>query len=476
MLDPNSPETRWSGAREVMGMSGPIILGSLSYTIMLFIDNVMVARLGTSALAAIGSAGLWSYILGCFIFGAVGCVSTFVSQSLGRGATKNCSVYAWHGIYVAQGAIIVALVLWPVSGAMFRLMPHPPEVIRLEILYFQARLPGYVMMAMVVALASFFQGIGRPSVPMLVAIVANIANVGLNYLLIFGKLGFPRWGIAGAGIATVLAMTMQVIMLFGVFLSKPLDDRFETRRSYGFSLQRARDLVRIGVPSGFMIFMDVFNWGIFSTLVVGYFGAVALASHNAAISFAHLCFMPALGLNQGIAAIVGYYIGKERIDRAYSRTYTAMKIGGIYMFAAGLVFAVFGGYLIDVFFSDDPGVIRLGHILLIFSAAFQAFDAINIVASGALRGAGDTRWMAVATFMLAYFVFLPTSMMLAFMAGWGAIGAWAGATFYIIILSGILFTRFKRGEWQHIRIFAEETEALPDLEPDAPECEKEPVG
>jgi len=476
MLDPNAPETRWSGVREVMGMSGPIILGSLSYTIMLFVDNVMVARLGTSALAAMGSAGLWSYILGCFIFGAVGCVSTFVSQSLGRGTLKNCAAYAWHGIYVAQAAIVVALVLWPLSGPIFRLMPHTPEVTRLETLYFQARLPGYVMMAMVAALASFFQGIGRPSVPMLVAIVANIANIGLNYLLIFGKLGFPRWGIAGAGIATVIAMTVQVVMLFGVFLSKPLNDRFETRRSFGFSGERIRELVRIGVPAGFMIFMDVFNWGIFSTLIVGYFGDVALASHNAAISFTHLCFMPALGLNQGIAAIVGYYIGKKCIDRAYSRTYTAMKIAGIYMCATGLVFAVSGGYLIDFFFSDDPGVIRLGHILLLFSAAFQAFDAINIVASGSLRGAGDTRWMAVATFVLAYFVFLPASMLLAFAAGWGAIGAWTGATIYIVILSGILFTRFKRGEWQHIRIFAEDTDASPELEPDPAGCEKEPAG
>ncbi|HUW63057.1 MAG TPA: MATE family efflux transporter [Candidatus Bathyarchaeia archaeon] len=462
MLDLNAPETRWSGVREVMGMSGPIILGSLSYTIMLFVDNVMVARLGTSALAAVGSAGLWTFILGCFILGVVGCVSTFVAQSMGRGAMDNCARYTWQGIYVALLAAVLALVLWPISGPLFRLMPHPPEVIRLELIYFRIRLPGYVMMAMITALASFFQGIGRPGIPMVVAIAANLANVGLNYLLIFGKFGFPRWGIGGAATATVMAMVLQVVLLFFIFLSRPVHDRFGSRGARAFDRVKARELLRIGVPAGFMFFMDVFNWGIFSSFIVGYFGAVSLASHNASMSFMHLCFMPALGLNQGIAAIVGYYIGKKRIDRAFSRTYTAMKIAAAYMALAGIVFAVFGSRLIATFFSDDPAVIHLGHILLIFSAAFQGFDAINIVASGALRGAGDTRWMAVATFVLNYFVFLPAAMLLAFSAGWGAIGAWTGATAYIVILSGFLFTRFARGQWQHIRIFSEDVAAVSD--------------
>lgn len=454
MLDLNLPETRWSGVREVMAMSGPIILGSLSYTIMLFVDNVMVAKLGTENLAAIGSAGLWSYILGCFILGVVGCVSTFVSQSMGRGAMENCARYAWQGIYVSQLAVILALILWPISGPLFRLMPHPTEVIRLETIYFQVRLPGYVMMAMITALASFFQGIGRPGVPMMVAIVANFSNVGMNYLLIYGKFGFPRWGIGGAAAATVLAMVFQVVLLMLIFLSKPLHEKFGTRHAANFDIVRSRELLRIGLPVGAMFFMDVFNWGIFSSFIVGYFGAVSLASHNAAMSFTHLCFMPAIGLNQGIAAIVGFYIGKKRFDRAFSRTYTAMKIAAIYMFLAGVVFAVFGRQLIGIFFSDDQDVIRLGHILLIFSAAFQAFDAINIVAGGALRGAGDTRWMAILTFLLAYLGFLPAAMLLAFPVGLGAIGAWTGATAYIIILAAFLFTRFARGKWQHIRIFS----------------------
>ncbi len=457
MLDLSAPETRWSGVREVMGMSGPIILGSLSFTIMLFIDNVMVARLGTDALAAMGSAGLWSYILGCFILGVVGCVSTFVSQSMGREALKNCGRYAWQGLYVSMLAGVLAFILWPLSAPLFHAMPHMPEVIRLETIYFEIRLPGYLLTAWITALAAFFQGIGRPAVPMAIGIIADLSKTGLNYLLIYGHFGFPKWGIAGAGVATLLALALQAGLLMAVFLSPPINEKFASRSGFRFDAKKSRELLRVGLPVGAMFFMDVFNWGIFTSFLVGSFGAIWLASHNAAMSFMYLCFMPAVGLNQGIAAIVGYYIGKRRFDRAFKRTYTAIKIAMAYMIMAGLVFATFGGHLIATFFSSDPEVINLGHKLLILSAAFQAFDAINIIAGGALRGAGDTRWMAGVTFLLAYGLFLPLAIFLAFPAKLGAMGAWYGATAYIILLAAFLFTRFARGHWQHIRLFSEDT-------------------
>ncbi len=450
-------EPRWAGVREVMGMSGPIVLGSLSYTIMQFIDSVMVAQLGTDALAAVGSAGLWSYITGCLILGVVGCVSTFIAQSYGRGDLPNCARYAWQGIYLSAFAGMMALILWPASGPLFRAMDHSPEVTQFELVFFRVRLLGYVSMAWVTALAAFFQAIGRPGIPMYVAIIANLVNFVLNYLLIFGHFGFPKLGIAGSATATVIAMTIQVILLHAVFLSAPFNARFGSRRAWALDLRRIRELGRIGLPSGLTIFMDVANWGIFTSFIVGHFGAVSLASHNAAISFMHLSFMPALGLNQGIAAIVGQYIGRRDTRTAAARTYTAMRIAIAYMFLTGLVFAAFGQPLIHLMFSDDPEVLDLGHKLLLLAALFQGFDAINITASGALRGAGDTRWMAMVTFLFAYFFFLPLAMLLAFPVHLGAIGAWIGATAYIIGLSGFLFTRFYKGRWREIRIFTEDT-------------------
>jgi len=437
-------------------MSGPIILGTFSHTAMQFIDQVMISRLGTDALAAAGSAGVWSFVLGCFVLGVVGCVSTFVSQSLGRGQLDNCGRYAWQGVYLSLLAGALALVLLPASGPLFRAMGHTATVTRLELIYFRTRLLGYVSMAWIGALVAFFQAIGRPGIPMWVGIVANLLNAVLNYALIFGHFGFPRLGIAGAALATVISLTVQVVMLQWVFLASPMNARYQTRSTFAFDFARTKELLRIGLPSGLTFLMDMANWGIFTSFIVGGFGTVALASHNATVTFMHVCFMPAVGLNHGIAPIVGKRIGQGEIAIAKARTYTAMKMAMVYMFIMGLTFATFGRPLIRVVFKAPPEVVTLGHKLLILAAIFQAFDAINITVMGALRGAGDTRWMAVVMSLFAYCFFLPLALILAFPAGLGAVGAWIGATVYVIGLSGLFFSRFWGERWRQIRIFSED--------------------
>ncbi len=458
MNTPIETEPRGTGFREVMTMSWPIILGSVSYTVMQFVDMAMVSKLGTNAFAAAGVAGLWSYTMGCLIFGMVGCVSTFAGQCLGRGEPHHCARYAWQGVYLALLTGVVALLLWPVSGLLFRSMGHSPEVTRLELIYFQIRLLSYVPIAWVTALAAFFQAVNRPRIPMNVAMIANALNILFNYLLIFGKFGFPRWGIGGAATGTVLAMLIQAILLHAMFLSRPIHDQFKTRTTYGIDWGRIRELIRVGFPAGLSIFIDIANWGIFTSYVIGHFGESPLAAHNAAIQLMHVSFMPALGINQGIAAIVGQYVGKGDIPRAKARTYTAIKIAMVYMMLAGLCFACFGDDLIRRAFSQDEEVIAMGHVLLILAAVFQGFDAINIVCYGALRGAGDTNWILRMTFICAYFIFLPLAWVMAMPTGGGAIGAWIGATVYIIFLSGVVFLRFRGERWRSIKIFSDEQE------------------
>ncbi len=449
-----STEDRWGGLREVMTISGPIILGSLSYTIMRFVDQMVVSRLGTEALAAMGSAGVWSYVMGCFVFGIAGCVSTFVSQCYGREEWENCARYTWQGVYLAAAAGILALALWPLTGPLFRSMGHSPEVTRQEITFFTVWLAGYAAVAWMTATSSFFQSIGRPNIPMVVTIVANVVNLALNLILVFGLLGFPRLGIAGSALATVIAQWFQALVLHAIFVSRWCDTRFNTRRAFPLDLRRLAELFRIGFFGGLSMFMDVANWAIFTSFVVGHFGDVALASHNAAIGFMHLSFMPALGVNQGICVIVGQYIGRKDYPTAVARTYTAIKATSAYMFVCGVAFAFYGKDLIRVFFSHDPNVMAIGHTLLFMAALFQAFDAINIVVLGALRGAGDTFWIAVILSVGAYLFFLPLALFCAFTLGGGAIGAWIGATIYIIALSGVLLLRFRRGRWRDIQIFS----------------------
>ncbi len=451
-------EPRWAGLREVSFMAGPIVLGMMSHTIMQFVDVAMVSRLGSEALAAVGSAGLWVYILSTFLLGIVGCVSTFVSQCIGREQKEHCAKYAWQGIYLALPAGALSLLLWPLAGPFFRSMPHDELVTNYEITYFQVRLFGYVFLAWGAALAAYFQAIGRPMVPMGIAIFTNILNAGLDYVLIFGIGPFPEWGVYGAAVATVIGQFAFVAVAQTIFLNSRSNREFATRTTYAFDSHRMRELFRIGWPSGLMFLLEIMTWGIFTSLIVGYFGDIEMAAHTTALTVMHMSFILGIGLNHAIAPIVGNWIGKGHPDVAIARTYTAIKIAVVYMTLMGGVFALFGDVIITKAFGQSGEIVTIGYKLLLLAAVFQAFDAVTIVSAGALRGAGDTRWMAVVMGFASYLGFLPLATALSFWDDWGAVGGWVGATIYIIGVSGLIFYRFYGEKWRDISIFLKDDE------------------
>ncbi len=444
---------RQSGIRELFYMAGPIILGTLSFTLMQFTDTWIVSRLGDDAMAAVGTAGLWTFTLSTFFLGLVGCVSTFAAQSLGRGNRPDCASYTWQAIYIAIATGLMALIFWPFADTIiFRYMPHSQEVLRFESVYFKVRLASFAFIAWQTALSSFFQAVNKPTVPMYIGLLAAGVNAPLDFLFVFGWHGYFQWGVAGAAIATNVALGLQVFLLQWVFLTGRFREEFGTRHTWRLDMVKVREFLYIGWPGGLTFLVDVFNWTIFTTFLVGGYGTVSLSAHTATVTIMQVSFMPIVGLGHAITPIVGQWLGRGSIAIAKARTYLAMRIGMVYMGMVGLLFIFFGDVLIHIF-SQDPQVIRLGRILLILAGLFQAFDAVNIVCICALRGVGDTRWMMGAFFIVGYLIFIPTAYLLASYFNLEAIGAWIGATTYIIILSGVLFWRFYSDGWRHVRIF-----------------------
>jgi len=439
-------------------MAGPMVLGAMSFAVMRFVDQLMVAQLGDEALAASGPAMMWSFLLAMGVVGIVGCVSTFVSQSFGRGEKTDCARYAWQGAYFSVVTGLLALALWPIGGVMFDWLGHEPEVARLESVYLRIRLLGYGFIACQSALTAFFQGIGRPKIPMYAGVFANALNVLLDYVLIFGKFGFPRWGIGGAAAGTVIALAVQFGILQAFFLSRRYDTEFHTRSTWTFDATRIGELLRIGTPSGLKGFIDMLSWTLFVSAVIANLGTTSLASHNAASNLMRFSFVPCFGLSFAATAIVGQWIGRGDIATAKARAYTATGLAVAYMFTMGVIVVLLGRPLIRLF-SANPEIIRLGRILLVFAAVRQGFDAINIVLSGALRGAGDTLWMVLVFLPMGYLVFLPLATLLAYGLGLGVVGAWLAATVYVIAMCAILTRRFHGERWRHIRIFARDRES-----------------
>ena len=445
-----------AGVREILHLALPIILSMASATVASFIDTWFVALVGTAEVAAAMPAGITAYTLTALPLGITQCVSTFASQALGRRRLGEGAVFAWQGLYLSIVVGIAAFVLWPVAPLFFSSFGHDPEVVALEVLYFRIRLWGVGVGVAIGALNGFFYGIHRPRLPLVAMIGGNIVNVILCYVLVFGKMGMPALGLAGAAIAFVLSFIFQFAILAWAFLSAEFRQEFATLTTWAFAWDHLRQLVRIGWPAGMHSTIDVLGWGVLIVLLVGRFGKEQLAASNIAIQYMTISFMPGIGLAQALTAIVGRYIGEGKREIAIQRVYEGLLIALGYMAFMGVVYVVCRRPFI-AFFNTDPLVIQVGSNILLCVAMFQIFDAMNFTFSGALRGAGDTLWPAVLIAGLSVSIFAPLSLGAVAYTNWEALGPWIAGTLYSVILGLVLWWRFARGKWQEIDIFARRT-------------------
>ncbi|MFO7898335.1 MAG: MATE family efflux transporter [Planctomycetota bacterium] len=455
---PPTREGPWAELGEVLWLSFPIIITMSSYTAMHFVDVMMVGRYGDAELAAVGPATSFLFLIGSLMMGTLSITNTFVGQSVGRGRRQDAARYAWQGVFIGAVWGIFATCLRPLAPHIFAWAGHAPAVRDLESLYFSYSLFRVPAIGFVYALSAFYQATKRPVVPMVAALIGTIVNIFLNYILIFGKLGAPELGIVGAAVGTVLASYCQAALMFAAFLSGPTHRQYGSRTALEIDLAKAWRMVRLGVPAGLTWCLENASWTLFIVKVIGALGEDALAAQNATIQVIRLSFMPVLGLNIGIQAVVGQHIGMGDHDGAKRRGYRALAAGTGFMVMMGIGFLLFRYRLIGLF-TDKASVIELGATMLIFGAIFQAFDAVFIMSYGALKGAGDTRFPMFVTVGSAWLFFLPLAVLLTQVFDLGVAGAWLAMTLYLALAGSITFARFASGAWRKIDIFEGEGEA-----------------
>ncbi|MFP4057439.1 MAG: MATE family efflux transporter [Candidatus Brocadiia bacterium] len=442
----------WADFKEVLGISFPVIVAMASHTAMRFVDTWMLAAYGADELASVGPAASMAFTLIAFVMGTAGCTSTFVAQSVGMGRHEECARYTWQGVYFGLVAQVVAVPVLLAGPVIFELFGHEPRLQELETLYFRVRLGHVAATAAYASISSFFQGIGRPSVPMWAALIANLFNALADYVLIFGKLGLPAMGIGGAAIGTSLAMYVQAALLLGWFLCERNHRRFRTRSHYAFDAGRLWRLLAIGAPAGASFMLGVATWALFTNLLIGPLGRNALAANNVTHAILGLSFMPAVGINKGVTVLVGQYIGRRDIPAAKRRAYLGVGMAMGYMVCMGLLFVIFRTSIVRLF-RDEPAIVEAGSTMLVLAAVFQAFDALGIVCNGALKGAGDTRFPVVVGIASGWGVLLPLGYLLTYPLGLGYVGAWSAAAIHIALVGSLFFWRFASEAWRKIDIF-----------------------
>ncbi len=446
----------------MLKLAAPMVVTNISFTVMQFVDRFMVSRLGTEALAAILPAGVISFLPASFAIGVMTSVNTFVSQSLGRGQKRDCSNYCWQAIYMGLAYLLVVVaIMWPAAPWIFRTLGHEPAVVNLEVIYLRIMLYTQFLAIFIWSSSQFFMGVHRPIITMYAALFGQVVNIAANYVLIFGKFGFPAMGIAGAGWGTFIGQAVGAGIRMAMFLSGDTNLNFRSRQTVNVDFSKMAGLLKVGLPAGFGLMVNVAFWGMILFGLVGRFGKEALAGTSAVFSCINVSVMPIVGIGTALTAAVGKSIGEGRKDVAIKQTSVCLRVALVYMGLVGLCFFVFRNGLM-AFWSSDDKVIEAGVNILIFAAIFQVFDAATLIYSGSLRGAGDTVWLAVISALGAVVILgLGGLFILMFFPELGSLGPWIAATVNIIAVGLANRWRFKSNRWMQIDLFKHRAVGVP---------------
>jgi MATE family multidrug resistance protein len=444
-----SPDPR-GGMREVASLAGPLVLTQILMTTMGVVDSAIVGRLGAAELGAVGLGGMWVWTLTCFFVGTSTGVQTFVAQHHGAGQPEACGTWTWQGLAsVVPLAALAGIGVYFFAGSMVEFFGPTESIAPLATDYMRSRAFGMAGITAASSLSGFFRGIGDTRTPLIATVVANVANLFLDFGLIYGWYGMPKLGVAGAGLATSISEWIYFGAVAYVFLRPSIKARFNTKFRAP-NLHEIKRLWHTGLPIGGQWTIEMLSFAVFTTLVAR-MGEAQMAASHAFILLLSLSFMQAVGISTATTTLVGRYIGANRLEFVSKSLQSSMILGGLLAAVIAALFMLIPETLLGIF-SSDPNVLKYGRPLLIVGAFYQFFDAIAIVADGALRGAGDTRWPFVVRCLISWFVFLPLAYLFAVPLGWGLTGAWIGGLISILMLAGFLAYRFQSGAWRSIRI------------------------
>ena len=467
--------------QEVWTIAWPTVLTMTSYTIMQFVDKLMVGQVSPQALAAQGNGSMWSFCFLSFALGVLTVVNTYVSQNLGAGTPRHGPKYAWAAFWL--GTLIWLFVMvpyalslpWLAAHALPKVFPafaagHSPELIVMESGFAQILVFGSIFLLISRGVNQFFFGMHRPRIVTLAAIAGNITNAIGNYILIFGEKGIPGWhipgipglpahGVYGSAMSTVLGTLVELSIPAMIFLGPKMHAELATRAAWRPGWNTIRDLLKLGWPAGIQWGNELVCWAIFMTILVGAFGENHMAACSIAFGYMSLSFMPAVGFSVATNALVGKYIGAGKPDIAVARTRLTLIIAMIYMSFCAAMFFIFRRQLVALFLPLDvspdqaANIIEIGAKLMICTAVFQTFDAVGVIYTGALRGAGDTVWPGVMTLIYSWTMIVGGGFAIIWL--WPelqSVGPWLASAAYIIAYGLTMWRRFASGRWRSIRL------------------------
>lgn len=429
--------------RKNLDLAIPVILAQIGQVTVNLADNMMVGHVGTVELAA-SSFALNVFIVGMlFGLGITFGLTPLVGQSFTSHNRVNISSWLKNGVSVFFIASILICILMASVVFFMNNMGQTDEVVEMAVPYYLIQVSSMVPLMLFFSVKQFFEGVGNTKIAMAITILSNIVNIGLNYVLIYGKFGFPALGLNGAGYATLISrMLMPLIFILVIYHKKEFRTYLTFAWTSDFDRKKISKLLSIGLPIGLQMVIEVLSFSL-GAIMLGWISKEALAGHQVAIGMASMTYMISFGLASGTTIRVSHAFGDGKRTELIRSIFASVHIVVAFMLLMGILFVVLRNYL-PVLFTTDPAVIRIAASLLVVAAFFQIFDGLQVILLGALRGIADVRTPMFLAFFSYMVVSLPISYLLAFVFGIGAPGVWIGFVFGLSTASVLFGLRLRK--------------------------------
>jgi MATE family multidrug resistance protein len=424
-----------SEAARILGLAGPVMIGYLGTISMGTVDMKMAGAVSADALGAVAMGHMWSIACAIIAWGAARALDPVVAQARGAGDVRAAGLGLTRGLAMVAMLGVPILVLYALARPALTALGQPRALVPSAAAYCYALMPGLPAILAFAVVRNFLQALGVMRPATYAIILANLGNVFLNWVLMYGHLGCPPLGVVGSALST--AINQWVMLGAVVFFSR------RTLRAYWPGWSGAVDraplarMMRLGLTLGFQFGFEVWAFHL-AAFMMGRLGAIPFAAHAIAINLATVSFMVPSGIGAAAATRVGQLVGA---GHAWTRAaWVAVGLGAAVMTVPSAAFALAAGALAR-FYSADPAVLAVALVILPLAGAFQLFDGVQAVAFGVLRGAGDTRIPTVANVVGYWLIGLPAGWLLAFELSWGARGVWSGLVVGLAAVAGLLVAR-----------------------------------
>lgn len=437
--------------QDVIHLAWPAVVEQLLIQLFSMVDMMMVGGVGPAAIAAIGLTNQPIFLaMAAFMALNVG-TTAVVARFIGAGEPGEANAAARQSLLIiaALGVVATAIVYFT-AVPIVRFMGAESDSFDHAVTYLRVISLGFIPQTIGMAVTAMLRGAGDTRTPMRYNIISNLVNVIGNILLINGYLGFPRWGVFGAALATDIGRVVGMVLALRAItrgksvLHISIKDKFTPR------LDLIKRIVNIGTPA--MLEQVIMRFAMVTfTRVVSGLGTMVFAAHQIGMNIVGLSFTPGMGFGMAATSLVGRSLGRKRPDWAEIYGWQTRRVGMMVASVMGVLFFFGGGFLASLY-TDDPQVIANAAIALKIIALVQPLQSTQFILAGALRGAGDTRWPLISTFVGTVGVRIALSFLFVTVLGWGLVGAWLAMAIDQCTRSTFIYFRYRSGLWKATKV------------------------